>query len=124
MLGALASIAIDMKIPILCSQNQNITAKILLAIAKREQLKMKKSLSIRTKQKFKSMNQHQLFLLSGLPKINKTTAKKLLLYFRTPENIFKASEEELMQTEGVGKQLAKNIRRILTSEYEKSILED
>jgi Fanconi anemia group M protein len=123
-LGAIASIATDFSVPILWTKNQIETAAMLFAIAKREQIDNKKSISVRGKRKFKSMNQRQEFLLCGLPKINTTTAKKLLEHFKTPEKIFIANEKELQNVDGIGKEMAKKIREILTKEYEKSILED
>jgi Fanconi anemia group M protein len=92
-------------------------------IAKREQSEMRKSVSIRIKKKFKSMNQMQEFLIAGLPKISTATARKLLKHFGTPEKVFNATETELMKVPGIGKKLAKKIRDVLTENYEKSILE-
>jgi len=122
--GAIASIATEFSIPIIWTKNQLETAEMLYTIAKREQLDMKKSISIRTKKKFKSLNQMQEFLIAGLPKISTATARKLLKHFGTPEKLFIASESELMKVPGIGKELAKRIRNILTKGYEKSILED
>ena len=121
--GALASIATEFSIPIIWTKNQLETAEMLYTIAKREQSVMKKGIAIRTKKKFKSLNQVQEFLIAGLPKISTATAKKLLLHFKTPEKIFTASESELMKVSGIGKEMAKKIRNILTKKYEKSILE-
>lgn len=121
--GALASITIDLSLPIIWTKNQLETAEMLYIIAKREQIQLKKSISIRTKRKFKSMNQMQEFLVSGLPLISYEKAKKLLKHFGSPEKIFSASEEELQKVEGIGKKLAKKIKEVMTKKYEKSILE-
>lgn len=122
--GAIASIATEFSIPIIWTRNQLETAEMLYIIAKREQSVMKKNIAIRTKKKFKSLNQLQEFLVSGLPKISTATARKLLKHFGTPEKLFIASESELMRVPGIGKKLAKKIRDVLTKNYEKSILED
>lgn len=122
--GALASIAIDMSVPIIWTENQMETAKMLLAIAKREQLDMNKSVSIRGKKKFRSMNQQQEFLISGIEGINTSKAKSLLKQFSTPHKIFTASEEDLKNADGIGPGIAKKIRKIVNSKYEKSILEE
>ena len=122
--GALASIACELCVPIIWTSCQYETAEILLAIAKREQLGVKNSIGIRTKKKTVTMNQVQEFLIAGFPKVSTITAKRLLKHFRTPSAIFNASEEELMKVDGIGKQTAKRIRKILTKKYEKSILED
>lgn len=122
--GALASITVDMVIPIIWTKNSLETAEMLFAIAKREQGDKKKSITIRGKKKFLSMNQRQEFLLCGLSEIGAATAKRFLLHFETPEAIFTATESELQKVEGVGEKTARRIRKVLTKKYEKSILED
>jgi len=121
--GALASIVIDYEIPILWTKNQLETAKLLFSIAKREQKELKKNAAIRVMKKKRSINEYQLYLVSGLPGINTTLAKNLLKHFRTPEKVFTASETELQKVEKIGPEKARRIRKILTKEYEKSILE-
>lgn len=122
--GAVASIATEFSIPIIWTRNQLETADMLFTIAKREQLTMKKTVSVRTKKRFKSANQMQEFLIAGIPQISTQTAKKLLKHFGSPEKVFTATEEELKQVDGIGDKTAKNIRALLTKKYEKSILED
>lgn len=122
--GALASIAVEYALPTLWTKDQRETAAMLYMIAKREQLTMKKSVSLRPKQRFRSENQMQEFLVCGLPDIGLTTAKTLLKHFGTPQRLFTADETALRQADGVGEKTAKQIRRILTKKYEKSILED
>jgi len=121
--GAIASIATEFSMPIIWTQSQLETAEMLLTLAKREQLGKKASLAVRTKKRVRSANEMQEFLVSGLPKISTMTAKKLLKHFGTPERVFAASESELTKVDGIGKIMAKKIRRILIKKYEKSILE-
>lgn len=122
--GALASIATDFKIPILWTKSQLETAELLYTIAKREQLQLKKSVQLRVKPNFRSINQEQEFLISGLPKISSILAKRLLKRFGTPQAIFTAKPEQLQEVEGIGEKLAKKIRKLLTKNYEKWILDD
>lgn len=121
--GALASISLDYRVPILVTENNLETAEMLLSIAKREQFKTKRQFNIRTVKKTKSMNHRQEYLVSGLPQINTQTARKLLKHFGTPEKIFAADESELMHVEGIGPVMAKRIRLVLKKKYEKSILD-
>lgn len=123
-IGALASITLDYSVPVLWTKNQKETAALLLVIAKREQEEKKKSINIRFMKNKKSTNQQQEFLVAGLPKINTITAKKLLKHFETPERIFSAGEDELQEVDGIGKELARKIRDLLSSRYEKSVLEE
>lgn len=120
--GALAAIVL-LSIPILWTRTQRETASLLLAIARREQLHKKHEIAIRNKKRTRSLNQEQEFLIAGLPKISTKMAKKLLKHFGSPEKIFGASEDELMRVDGIGKKMAKRIKKVLTKEYERSILE-
>lgn len=122
--GALAAIAISYSLPILWTKNQLETAELLYAIARREQLHNKRSVALRAKRKVRSTNEAQEFLVAGLPRISTTIAKRLLKHFGSPERIFTASEKDLMGVEGVGKETARMITKLLTKGYEKSILED
>lgn len=122
--GALASVSIDYGVPIVMTENPLETAEMLLAIAKREQLDRKKSVALRGRKKAGSMNQRQELLIAGLPQINTQTAKKLLKHFGSPQGVFTATEQELMETEGIGPKMARRIRLVLSKKYEKSILED
>lgn len=122
--GALASIAIDFRIPILWAESQHETAELLFAVAKREQLIQKNTIAIRGKKKMRSDNEQQRFIVAGLPGISTVTAEKLLKHFKTPEAIFCAPETELQKIEGIGKDMSRKIKYILTKKYEKSILDD
>ncbi len=122
--GALAAIAIDFSVPIMWTKTQLETADMLFTIAKREQGEKKSRIGLRNKRKFLSLNQQQEFLISGLPKVSDVLAKRVLKHFGTPEKVFTASEQELQEVEGIGKVMAKKIRKLLTRKYEKSILED
>ncbi|MBI4170758.1 MAG: hypothetical protein HY514_03620 [Candidatus Aenigmarchaeota archaeon] len=115
--GALASITIDYAIPIIWTQTQMDTAHQLYMIAKREQIDEKRHVGIRGKKKTNSMAEVQEFLVAGMPKISTEKARRLLAHFKTPEKIFTASETELKKVEGIGEELAKQIRRIMTEKY-------
>lgn len=121
--GALASIATDLKIPILWTRSQLETAELLYTIAKREQVQLKKGVQLRVKPTFRSLNQEQEFLIGGLPKISSVLARRLLKKFGTPEAIFTAKPEQLQEVEGIGEKLAKRIRKLVTRKYEKWILD-
>lgn len=120
--GAIASIGMDYKIPVLHTLDQRDTANLLYVIAKREQEELKKGVSIRQKIG-DSMNEKQEFLIAGLPGIEKTNAERLLKHFGTPASVFNATIDDLQKVDGIGKEKAKRIREILDREYERSILE-
>lgn len=115
--GALASVAVDYQIPIIWTETQADTARQLYMIAKREQLDMKKGISIRGKRKNMTKSEAQEFLISGLPNINKEKSRRLLKKFGSPERVFRASEGELKEADGIGDELAKQIRSLLKRKY-------
>lgn len=122
--GAIASIVLDYEVPIFWTHNKFQTAEFLVFLAKREQeTGTKRRIQIRQK-KTRGLNETQEFLVAGLPYVNSVLAKRLLKRFGTPQEIFKASEEELKKVEGIGKKKAKFIKIVLQREYEKSVLEE
>ncbi len=118
--GAMASVSIDNCVPIIWTKTQKETANYLYTIAKREQLDLEKSIRIRERIRMLTKNQKQEYVISGLPKISTVLARRLLEHFKTPENVFKATEEELIQVDGIGKDKAKLIRKVLTRKYQKT----
>ncbi len=115
--GALSSIALDYKIPVMWSSDINETAEILISLAKREQLDLKKSFSIRGEKKPKSVSELQKFIVVGLPNVNSLLAKRLLSHFGSVRNIFNASETELKKIKGLGSEKSKRIYDIINREY-------
>ena len=59
------------------------------------------------------MNKTQYWIwLSRIEKLGSIKAQRLLEKFKTPENIWKAKEEELLKVEGIGKETLKEIKDI------------
>jgi Fanconi anemia group M protein len=119
-MGAIASVIIDYKIPIIWTRNPIETASLLFHIAKREQLKEKHEPRIRYESKPKSLDEIKEYIVAGLPHINTTLAKRLLKRFKTVEKIFTASEKELQEVDGIGKKISEEIKKVLTEEYKES----
>jgi len=117
MMGAYASILIDYGIPIVWTQKPSETAQLMFAIARREQIQDKRSPRIMTVQKPSTVEDQQEFIVSSLPNIDNTRAKKLLGHLHTVERVFQASREELMSVSGIGDKISDEIRRVLTSKY-------
>lgn len=116
--GALASLAIDSKIPVIWTKNAEETANQIYRIAFREQFKTGKKPVIRRSKKSVTMSMQQEFLMAGLPAINTKLSKNLLKKFKTPKRVFSAKPERLMKVEGIGKEKAKKIWDILNQKYE------
>ncbi|WP_299010359.1 ERCC4 domain-containing protein [uncultured Shewanella sp.] len=115
-IGALCAISIHFHIPVLRSQSQTETAKLLYYCA--QQLNHDTSDLKLTGRKPKRQKSRQLFILQSLPQVGPKLAKRLLCHFLTVEAVMTASENELTQVEGVGKKKAQKIRAILTHSAE------
>jgi Fanconi anemia group M protein len=116
--GSLAALAVDMGIPILPTRDEKETALILFAIARREQLDESREVAVRGESKGLTLPEHQRFVVEGLPGVSAVLAKRLLEHFGTVERVMCASEEELKQVHGIGREKARSIRKILASIYE------
>jgi len=115
--GAIASISLDFKIPVIHTHGFADTAEFLFQIAKREQLDLKKPVVLRGKKKCKTQKQEIEFLVTGLPGISTLNAHRLLNYFKNSRGIFTADEKELQKVEGIGKIKAKRIRELMEAEW-------
>ena len=115
--GALAAITIDLSIPIIWTMDMADTAGIVYWIAKREQLLEKRNIVLRNKKVPKTTEGQQEYLIGSLPDISLVRAKALLKYFKSPKNIFDATEDELKKVKGIGKGIAKKIRKVIEKVY-------
>jgi Fanconi anemia group M protein len=115
--GALASLAVDFGLPIVPTRSPEDTAAMIYRMGKREMEKGPKSVQIRTEKKPLTLEEQQLFITESLPQIGPVTARKLLEHFKTIENVFKASEKDLQEIEGIGNKIANDIRKVIESEY-------
>lgn len=116
--GAMASIAIDFKIPIIQTQNETDTAFMIKRIAIREQNKKnRKEVSIRTQTKPVTLPQQQLFIIESLPGIGPVSAKNILRHFKTIKNLVNATKKELKEVEGIGEKTANGIIDVTQREF-------
>ena len=115
--GALAALTVDLGISIIPTEDEEDTARVLVAIAKR-QISPPREQPTRPKRPAPTLEQLQRFIVEGLPNISAVLAKRLLSHFKTVEAVMTASEKELMKVPGIGKKRAKEIRRVLTAVYQ------
>ncbi|MBL7160118.1 MAG: hypothetical protein ISS95_00990 [Candidatus Aenigmarchaeota archaeon] len=115
--GVLAALALDFLIPIIWTKDMQETAGMIYWIARREQLDLQRTISVRGTKKASTIKGQQEFLIAGLPGISTVRARKMLKHFKTPAKVFSAKEEELAEVEKLGKKTAKEIRKILEKEY-------
>jgi Fanconi anemia group M protein len=116
--GALAALAVDFGISILPTQDEKETAAVLAIIARREQTEQAREVAVRGEAKGLTLPEQQRFVVEGLPGVSAVLAERLLAHFGTVEKVMAASEEELQKVRGIGKEKAKEIRRVLSTLFQ------
>ncbi len=116
--GTLAALAVDIGIPMIPTVDEEETAQVLFAIARREQALENREIAIRGESKKLTLPETQRFIVEGLPGVSAVLAKRLLEHFGTAEKVMCASESDLQQVHGIGKEKAREIRRVLSATYE------
>jgi DNA excision repair protein ERCC-4 len=109
--GAISSVAIDFKIPIISTPSPSHTAKLLVSMCSRKDVS--NGPFIKKIRKSDNLQTQQLLLLSSLPGVGEKTAIRLLEKFGTPLKVFSASITELSKISGLGEARAKKIKKML-----------
>lgn len=109
--GALSTVVIDFKIPVIPTPSAAHTAKLLVAMCSRKDIpqgpflkKIKKS---------SDLEKQQLTTLCSLPGVGGKFAVRMLEKFGTPLRVFTATTSELSKVEGLGEARAKKIKKVL-----------
>ena len=109
--GAISTIVLDFKIPVIPTSNACHTAKLLVSMCLRKDFpagpylkKIKKSLDLEGQ---------QLSVLCSLPGIGEKFAVRMLAEFETLSNVFNATIPELKKVEGLGDARAKKLKDVL-----------
>ena len=116
-IGAMTSIALNYRIPILFTDNAKETAEYLYVTAKREQLGKGNNIRLRTGRKGLTQSDMQQFIVEGFPLTGPNTAKSMLKHFGSVKNIVNADVKTLQEVDNIGEKKAKKIRKILDSKY-------
>ena len=109
--GAISSIAIDFKIPVIPTPNASHTSKLLISMCSRKDIA--KGPFIKKIRKSNDMQKQQLSVLSSLPGVGEKIAIRMLEKFGTPLKVFGASSTELSKISGLGESRAKKIKKML-----------
>ena len=118
--GALLSVTLSWQIPVIYSAGVQDTSNMLLLIS--NQMGNESADLRRPGYKPKKLKNKAIYFLQGLPLVGAITANSLLKKFRSLENIILASEEELMEIEGLGKTKVKKIREFLSTSFHPNTL--
>jgi len=109
--GAVSSIAIDFKIPIIHTPDATHTSKLLVSMSSRKE--STQGPFLKKIRKSNNIQQQQLSALCSLPGVGQKTAKRMLAKFGSPVKVFTASLVELSKIEGLGAARAKKIKNML-----------
>jgi len=112
--GAISTVVIDFKIPIIPTPSAMHSAKLLVSMCSRKE--SPKGPYLKKIKKSTDLEKQQLSSLCSLPGVGEKFAVRMLEKFGTPLKVFTATTSELAKVEGLGEARAKKIKRILESE--------
>ncbi|HET6399419.1 MAG TPA: ERCC4 domain-containing protein, partial [Candidatus Thermoplasmatota archaeon] len=115
--GALASVTVDYGIPVLQARDGAETARLLAAIAKREQSGAERKVAVRPGKGPMSDAERLVFILGGFPGVSDLLAQRLLSHFGSLQAVLDADAARLAAVEGIGSHKAGEIRRLLELDW-------
>jgi len=111
--GALSSVVLDFKIPVIPTPSASHTAKLLVSMCSKKE--SHKGPYLKKIKKSSDLERQQLSVLCSLPGIGEKFAFRMLEKFGTPLKVFSATTAELGKVEGLGETRAKKIKKMLDS---------
>ena len=112
--GAMSSVVLDFKIPVIPTPTASHTAKLLVSMCARQGTV--KGPFLKKIRKSGDLKQQQLSILCSLPGVGEKLATRMLEKFGSTSNSLNASYVELSKISGMGEARAQKIRKILDAE--------
>ena len=109
--GAISTVVLDFKIPVIPTPSAAHTAKLLVSMCSRKDAS--KGPFLKKIKKSSDLERQQLSSLCSLPGIGEKFAVRMLEKFGTPLKVFTATSAELAKIEGLGEARAKKIKKVL-----------
>ncbi|MBA4458754.1 MAG: heavy metal resistance protein CzcA [Nitrosopumilaceae archaeon] len=109
--GAISTVVLDFKIPVIPTPSAAHTAKLLVSMCSRKDAS--KGPFLKKIKKSSDLERQQLSSLCSLPGIGEKFAVRMLEKFGTPLKVFTATSAELAKVEGLGEARAKKIKKVL-----------
>jgi len=109
----------DFKISIIPTKNEEETAKMLIAIAKREQEEKRNRITLIGEKNAYTLKERQILMVESLPNVSVVLAENLLTHFKTIKRIASADVKTLMKVEKIGPKKAEEIFKVTHLEYKK-----
>ncbi|MGE4381516.1 MAG: DEAD/DEAH box helicase, partial [Methanothrix sp.] len=110
--GALASVAVDYGVPIIPTEDQEDTASVITMLAARERREGHEP-KLHGHKTARTLKEQQEYLISAIPSVGPSVARKLLRHFGSIEKVIAASKEELQEVDMVGPKIAERIRELV-----------
>ena len=111
--GAISTVVLDFKIPVIPTPSAAHTAKLLVSMCSRKDTP--KGPYLKKIKKSSDLEKQQLSVLCSLPGIGEKFAVRMLEKFGTPLKVFSATTAELAKVEGLGDARAKKIKKTLNT---------
>ncbi len=131
--GAMASLALDFGLSIIPTDSLESTSILVHRLAHREQVEERRPIQLRRVRRRIPLQEQQIFLLIGLPKIGRTMAEELLTRFGSPLRVFEELERAeifasksgrtrrvigpIGEVRGIGPSMVERAKRLLTTPY-------
>lgn len=110
--GALSSLVIFFRIPVITVRNEEATARLIGRLGKHATEGLGYEIALRAG-KPKHDGGLAQYLVEGLPGVGAETARRLIQHFGSASRVFGASKDELQQVRGIGAKTASGIRSAL-----------
>lgn len=115
--GAISSVVLDFKIPVVPTPNASHTAKLLIAMCARQGTL--KGPFLKKIRKSGNLEHQQLSILCSLPGVGEKLAARMLEKFGSASNSLNATVSDLSKIRGMGEARAQKIRKILDAGLKK-----
>jgi DNA excision repair protein ERCC-4 len=112
--GAVSSVVLDFKIPVVPTPNASHTAKLLIAMCARQGTL--KGPFLKKIRKSGDLEHQQLSILCSLPGVGEKLAARMLEKFGSAGNSLNAQVSDLSKIKGMGEARAQKIRKILDAD--------
>lgn len=109
--GAVSTIALEFKIPVIPTPNADHTVKLLISMCSKKGLS--KGPFLKKIKKSNDVQKQQLSFLASLPGVGEKLAVRMLERFETPLDVVTASTADLAKVSGLGSARAKKIKKVL-----------
>lgn len=114
--GAVLSVLVSWQVPVMFSKSKEDTVALLL-MAARQDLNTFPQVAAPHNYRSKRLVRRQLFFLQGIPDVGPVLAARLLKKFDSLRAVINATEKELKQVAGIGKNSAKKIVEFVSAQF-------